>query len=568
MSQYPHFEMPTAKAPDVTGSLLDLARMSAASSEMDIRKRELALREADKATATAQTTAIDDAVQTPVPYTTAGARVMASPAQPQVDAADTLPSTQVTGSMALPGSTRAPNRDEVLARVPAHIQPVVRKMYADADEQAQKSVQALRDAHDAALKASRETGDYMGFLGSIVYRAQGDPSVTTEAINHAKETYAQFPELAKRVDAFAAQVTNDPTATTETAKNLMRNSEKYRGELALTGKENDAELAGRAANDPDPQIRAAAQKALDIHASYERDKVLKSPKSLQSENEWQVDGKSTPVIFDPASGARYLTQADIAAHNPIDPSRMRKIQPASASMMTGSVDDVKEAVAGMKDGSLPPQIPGRASKDYTAIMAEAHRQGYELAKANQDWTATQKHISTMNGSQQLRLNQAINSLPDMLDSVDALASQWKGGSFPILNKANLALAKGGAYGKEVASVANQLDSQIADVTSDLGVVYMGGNSPTDHALGLAGKSLNGEWDEKVLHDMVKLAKKNVGIRQNSVKNTGVAGASADNPYAPQRPVSSGVQQEGDVKPIDGYPGTEQTFKNGKWVRTK
>ena len=49
----------------------------------------------------------------------------------------------------------------------------------------------------------------------------------------------------------------------------------------------------------------------------------------------------------------------------------------------------------------------------------------------------------MNGAQQLRLNQSINALPDMLDKVDALASKWQGGKFPILNKANLALAKGG-----------------------------------------------------------------------------------------------------------------------------
>lgn len=29
-----------------------------------------------------------------------------------------------------------------------------------------------------------------------------------------------------------------------------------------------------------------------------------------------------------------------------------------------------------------------------------------------------------------------------------------------------------------------------------------------------------------------------------------------------------VAKEGDTKPIEGYPGTEQTFKNGKWIRTK
>lgn len=27
-------------------------------------------------------------------------------------------------------------------------------------------------------------------------------------------------------------------------------------------------------------------------------------------------------------------------------------------------------------------------------------------------------------------------------------------------------------------------------------------------------------------------------------------------------------KDGDTKPIDGFPGTEQTFKNGKWIRTK
>lgn len=224
--------------------------------------------------------------------------------------------------------------------------------------------------------------------------------------------------------------------------------------------------------------------------------------------------------------------------------------------------DVKETVAGMKDGTLPPLMPGRASKDYTAIMAEAHRQGYDLQGAVTDWNATQKHVATMNGAQQLRLNQAINSLPEMLDSVDALAAKWKGGRFPILNKANLAAAKGGAYGTDVASVANQLDAQIADVTADLGVVYMGGNSPTDHALGLAGKSLKGEWDEKVLHDMVTLAHKNVTIRSHSMKNTGVAGASATNPYGAQPPAAAAPPAPAGMVRVVGPNGETGSMPSG------
>ncbi len=202
----------------------------------------------------------------------------------------------------------------------------------------------------------------------------------------------------------------------------------------------------------------------------------------------------------------------------------------NVSVSGGDASNVKEAIAGMKDGTIPPQMPGRASKDYTAIMAEAHRQGFDLAGAATDWAATQKHIASLNSNQQLRLNQAIGQLPELLDSVDALAAKWKAGRFPLLNKANLALAKGGAMGKEAASIANQLAAQIADVTGDLGAVYMGGNSPTDHALGLAAKSLSEDWDEKVLHDMTALARKNVQTRLHSIQHTGVAGASATNPY--------------------------------------
>lgn len=201
----------------------------------------------------------------------------------------------------------------------------------------------------------------------------------------------------------------------------------------------------------------------------------------------------------------------------------------------GGPEDIKDAVQGMIDGRVPPMLPGRASTAYTAMLAEAQRRGYNLAGAATDWTATQKHIATMNGAQQLRLNQAVNALPDMLDKVDTLAQQWKGSGAPLLNRINLAAAKNGVYGTKAATIATQLDAQIADVVADLGNVYMGGNSPTDHALQLAGKSLQADWSEPVLRQMITLAKQNVQIRRNSINNTGVAGASEGNPYAPPPP---------------------------------
>jgi hypothetical protein len=223
---------------------------------------------------------------------------------------------------------------------------------------------------------------------------------------------------------------------------------------------------------------------------------------------------------------------DFNAYMTADANRKRPV--VSVGGMAGMYNqtDPKAIAAGIKDGSMPPDISQYGRPVQGAVATELQKQGFNLAMAQTDWKATQKHVASLNSAQQLRLNQAVGALPDLLDSVDSIASEWKGGKFPILNKANLALAKGGAYGTEVATVANKLDAQIADVTSDLAVVYMGGNSPTDHGLGLAAKSLQGDWDEKVIHNMVKMAKANVIIRKNSISNTGVAGASATNPYAP------------------------------------
>ncbi len=271
-----------------------------------------------------------------------------------------------------------------------------------------------------------------------------------------------------------------------------------------------------------------------IALSPEAQKLVQKP-DLMTVNA----GDSVIDKRNPSAGASFTAPAkapipptELDLRKQVETERHNKAMEAKARVVAGggSDTDVKEAVMGMKEGTIPPQLPGRASKEYTSMMAEARRQGFDLAGAATDWMATQKHVATLNGAQQTRLNQAVNQLPELLDTVEGLAKQWKGGKFPILNKANLALAKGGAYGQQAASIANQLDAQIADVNADLATVYMGGNSPTDHGLELAGKALKSEWDEKVLMDMVNLARKNVQTRQNSIRSVGVQGASPDNPY--------------------------------------
>lgn len=230
-------------------------------------------------------------------------------------------------------------------------------------------------------------------------------------------------------------------------------------------------------------------------------------------------------------------------------------KPSGMAAMTAETDP-KAIAEAVQRGDLPPDLNqySRYAKDQ--IASELAKMGFNLSQATTDWRATQKHIASLNSTQQLRLNQAVDALPEMLDTVEDLAKQWKAGRFPLLNRGNLALAKNGVYGKAAASIATQLESQIADVTGELGQVIMGGNSPTDHALELASKNLSGNWEEGVLLDAVARARKNVGIRRNSILNTGVAGASADNPYAASPAAAAAITSKagpkvGDVVSVGG-----------------
>lgn len=203
----------------------------------------------------------------------------------------------------------------------------------------------------------------------------------------------------------------------------------------------------------------------------------------------------------------------------------------SDPITTGNADAIMS-------GDQPPVLTGN-SRYTPAIKAILGKQGYDLTKASQDWTATQKLFSTMNGAQQTRLRQATGQVSDSLDLVDQLAQQWKGGGFPILNKVNLVAATNGAYGKDAQSLATQLQTEIADMTGELANVYMGGNSPTDKALELAGQQLSADWSEDTFKNAVQLAKTNLAYRKNSL-NLATAGI-ANSQYNQNQSVAPTVQ---------------------------
>lgn len=203
---------------------------------------------------------------------------------------------------------------------------------------------------------------------------------------------------------------------------------------------------------------------------------------------------------------------------------------SSASSTTSDAEAIADAII---DGKQPPVLTGLYSKS-SAVRAALAKKGYDLTKATQDWNATQKLLTTLNGSQQTRLRQAVNFTYDSLDLLDELNTEaekamTRAGITPIGSVQRTA-AVSGALGKDIKAAFTKLDNQISDLVSELATVYKGGNSSTDESLKLAAKQLSSNWDYDTLKKNIELVRKNLGIRKNSLNlTTGGIENSAYNP---------------------------------------
>jgi hypothetical protein len=206
-----------------------------------------------------------------------------------------------------------------------------------------------------------------------------------------------------------------------------------------------------------------------------------------------------------------------------------------------------DIVSGKADPTMLPRgNSGMVIRDAIAKMGGDH------ATLSQDWQATKRHVASLNSPQQLRLTQSINAAGEMIDNIEKQYAEWNklgmAGRFPVFNRAALAMAKN-LPGRE-GEVARSLELNIADLTSDLGNIYMGGNSPTEHALKLAHTNLAADWNPGQFEEAIKQVRKNVIFRKNALGSTTPAGASTGNPYFKGAPAEAEAKPAPAIDPKD------------------
>lgn len=248
-----------------------------------------------------------------------------------------------------------------------------------------------------------------------------------------------------------------------------------------------------------------------------------------------------------------------AALKRLDQSK-RASRPVINNMTANDAKDIADAI---ENGDQPPTLQG-LYRNAGPVRAELARRGVPLAQMETDWKGTQKYMATLNGAQQVRLRQAISTAADSLDKIDSLYQEYHSivgdAGMKVFNKAGLVAAKN--LPGRAGAVATALDAQIADVTSELGNVYMGGNSPTDHSLGLAGKNLSSDWNRETFEEALKQAHANLKIRQNSITHAAPAGLSGNTDYFKPNQQPDNAAPKGATKTYQGHTYAQQP--DGSW----
>lgn len=403
-----------------------------------------------------------------------------------------------------------------------------------ADLARKQQEQAKQDQEDSVIQGALQ--QTQGDMGKAIDLTAGKirPERTAELQKFNTEHTASLLTVAKAKNELEADTNSKLAALVEQARSLPPDqyASQYQNIVAAVTKLKPELTDHIDPENPIPQdhlsalqmgfITQANYHAQAVAAQSAAEEARKAALAPFQQKKAEKDANAETEVSLSMKAAAGDNQAESALQR-LDQSR-RSSRPVN-NIVTGT--DAKDIADAIENGDQPPTLQG-LYRNAAPVRAELARRGVPLAKMETDWKATQKYIGTLNGSQQVRLRQAVETASESVDKISDLYQQLQKaaptGGFKAWNKGVLATAK--QLPGTAGSLATNLEAQIADLTSELGNVYMGGNSPTDHSLSLAGKNLSGDWNKQTFEDAIKQIKLNIKIRQNSISHGAPSGIGA------------------------------------------
>lgn len=185
-------------------------------------------------------------------------------------------------------------------------------------------------------------------------------------------------------------------------------------------------------------------------------------------------------------------------------------------------EDIADAVA--SGDMAPDELKGMygAKAKILGILA---KKGVNLAKLRMDWAATTRQISSLNGPQQERLRQALQSTRGGLGRLLELNQQLDKFGFNPANAVLIDVAKTGftldkkqvgKLSQEQQNVLTEYLTQLTLLKDELAQVFQGGYAPTQNAFELTKEVLNSSYNKTMMEKAVKNIDYNLNLRENAV----------------------------------------------------
>lgn len=252
---------------------------------------------------------------------------------------------------------------------------------------------------------------------------------------------------------------------------------------------------------------------------------------------WAHDHESSTDPTEQITAKQILNEHD---NSTLTKDMQFKVKSLQYSNLKNATDpaSVASIADGVKKGLLDPNMTNMSRATATLVSKQLADDGFNQAAAKQEYNAVKSNFAALNSPQQIRIRQNVEQAKESLPLIKETGQAWadamkSSGKNPLINSAELMLAKQGVYGEKAQTAAVVFEGQLTDVVAELSSIYMQSSSPTDKAIELAQKSLQSNWNWTTLQAQLSQVDKNLDRRASAISHLVVMGAGTDSTYIPR-----------------------------------
>lgn len=192
---------------------------------------------------------------------------------------------------------------------------------------------------------------------------------------------------------------------------------------------------------------------------------------------------------------------------------------------------------GIRDRTLPPTMQGMYGMQVplkTYLQDKRYGQPFDLAKAQQEWQAQTKLISTMNGPQQVRFRQLVATVAPGIDELRELSTEMKMSGVALWNEAKIAYELKYNANSPESRLYSRYQTAFAAIRGEVSQYENGGYAPTDASWKAAYDQLDTARGFQAQMASLDEVNKILQYRLQGMNSVGGLPPGSANPYAPNQ----------------------------------